>query len=333
MSSWSETVGALMSGLAIDRAGAWTPLGGLLQAAAAWRAGLSRAVRVGPGMPGDADRGDVAHLAPLVGGAEGFGRLHRMSELALEDAGEAPSRREPVIVLVGSQPTAFLEPDEALARLGASVARWAEPRVASRASFVELLAEVDQRLSAGTPAVWVVALDTELSAARLDEAERAGRLRTDQQPAGYFPGEAAVVLRFVRAAPGQASRGVLRAWSTAPAALVATSGGVAHPLALAGVVGHVLGGRAAPAHVHADLDGSEPKARAWGRCLVALRPQLEGSRTWIPALGFGEPGVVSTPLSVALALGRRLSGDTLVTAIHEHAVGAIYVEKGPIPCS
>ena len=302
----------------IDRVGVWTACGGLLSSAAAWRAGIRPATERQVSIPSNEARSVSLYLAPGVGEVEGVARLAILLELALRDAGAGPGRGEPVLLVAGQPTPGLRPPDESLRYLqevllssAPGQARWGD-----RLTCMEGLAELEEVLAnSRTRSAWIAVVDTLYDEQRLERAEQAGELKGPKQPAGLMPGEAAAVVRVVaRSGAAGAQLGPV----------VIERGAAAAGLARAVVMAL---GSASVGHVHVDLDGTEARARLWGSALAHFGARLERLRSWVPALSFGEIGAAAPLLSIALALGRRLPGDTLVTMLHDDAVATIRVNR------
>lgn len=303
--------------LNVDAVGAWTPLGGASAAAAAWRAGLSRASAPSKGAPSHDDHEAVTHLAPRVGGLEGVARLIRLIDLAFDDAGARPARRDVVLTLAGPPAAAWASPDEQRARLARSVGGACVPPSswASRLSLLDALDEAREQTLRGA-ITWIVCADSLIDPIRIEAAAAAHQLKGPDQPAGFMPGEAAVVLRL-SAAPSRLGR--IAGWGRER---IEGPPGAALARAIARAV---EGGE--PRHLHLDINGTEPRARTWGSASSALARTGGNLREWIPALSFGETGAASLALSTALALGRRVPGDAVVSGFDEQRAGALRVER------
>jgi 3-oxoacyl-[acyl-carrier-protein] synthase-1 len=122
----------------------------------------------------------------------------------------------------------------------------------------------------------LVAVDSYLDAERLTEwDERRGRLRSDRNPDGFLPGEAAVALLFEP--PGE--RRALAA--VAPPAF--------------GVEPQPIGGD------KNGLNGESHRAFEWGLARMRLTPALDEARVRHPADCVGDVGAASGALLVGLA--------------------------------
>ncbi|MBZ4417606.1 hypothetical protein [Myxococcus sp. RHSTA-1-4] len=154
----------------------------------------------------------------------------------------------------------------------------------------------------------VVAVDSLLSPPTLRQLALSRRLKTEDHPVGFIPGEAGVAL-LLRPATGRPD-------ASAPSAVILQDVCVlespeperADGRDLAACVERVLP-PGTPASEEpllvSDHNGEQRRALEWGSLLQRLRmerPEWRLERSWFPALGFGETGVVSGALGVCVTL-------------------------------
>ncbi|PTL84064.1 hypothetical protein [Vitiosangium sp. GDMCC 1.1324] len=187
----------------------------------------------------------------------------------------------------------------------------------------------------------VVAVDSYLTPVSLRRLAQERRLKTEAQPVGLMPGEAAVCFLLEREAEAR-RRGVV------PFARItaAVAGQEALPepgrrhfsgIALAECVREALQRSSVPlpfdGDFHIDLNGEPWRARHWGGALTRLRPQLADPRVHTVASSVGDTGAASGALGLCLATyelawGHARSGLALVVSSSEDGiVGCVAVQS------
>jgi 3-oxoacyl-[acyl-carrier-protein] synthase-1 len=163
--------------------------------------------------------------------------------------------------------------------------------------------EVDRALVGG--------VDTLCDSLALEGLAAQGRLKTDDNPVGLQPGEAAAFLLLESAAGVQRRRAQplaklvavgLAKESTADDA-VPTGGGLTSAITQLVAVGGPL--PAGECWFVLDLNGEERRAYDWGCCqprLVAQMPGVLPAPEWTPAISFGDTGAASGPIAVQMML-------------------------------
>lgn len=303
-------------------------------ACAAIRAGLTRPRPLRDLMALD---GDSQELVPLVGHpveplTEGFSKLGRwlqlargcLAEVAALSAGPAETGKEVVLFLVTRRLDGeYLDEDLPPEGMAAHVDRElmaplcedlglpcqaADRRLIARGSAgtAEALAEaaallVERRYRRAL----VLAVDSWMDPTLIAEATRTRRLKTDANPMGFMPGEAAVALalerkddaaRAGRTALAAIDRTVVRKATSPPLESPEVTG-----LLLSEAIEEAVAGAGEVGDLFLDLTGEEWRARQWGTALVRLAPRLTIGRTHLPALSVGDVGAASGALGVCLA--------------------------------
>ncbi|WP_437566361.1 hypothetical protein [Sorangium sp. So ce542] len=303
--------------LAISALGAATCFGGMTTAAAAARAGLSRA-RDLPDLTYVDDKSKESTPAsgsPIVGvtdGFEGAGRLGRMSALAVEELTSAadwvhPRRLQCFLALPAMAEDEARLVGQSLARALGAPADLVHVHALGHRGTGRALREAAEALRAGRCDHAVVgACDSWVDAVRLQQIADLGRLKTLNHPVGFTPGEAAVFLLLER--PGAAGGG-----RRSPDALLTdvreeieeNNHAADKPLtgrALARLLLAALG-QGDRGTLYLDLNGEEFRATDWGMALVRAQSAraLDGWAREMPAASFGDTGVASSILAAALA--------------------------------
>ncbi|NMO17682.1 hypothetical protein HPC49_10280 [Pyxidicoccus fallax] len=154
----------------------------------------------------------------------------------------------------------------------------------------------------------VVAVDSLLSAPTLGQLALSRRVKTEDHPVGFVPGEAgvALLLRPVTGHPDASTPSPVLLQDVC--VLESPEPERADGRDLAACVQRVLPpGESASEEplLVSDHNGEQRRALEWGNLLLRLRterPEWRLERTWFPALGFGETGVVSGALGVCVTL-------------------------------
>lgn len=152
-------------------------------------------------------------------------------------------------------------------------------------------------------------IDSFVSGAALKDAYELGLLRTEEQPSGFFPGEAAafILLERADAARGRGARveALLGPVAVAEEPFHRLSGVPPQGAALAHTAEACLReGQARPGLVIVNLNGDDFRAQDFGGALVRLgRERLpESFQQWYPPASFGELGAATGAASVCLAV-------------------------------
>ena len=166
-----------------------------------------------------------------------------------------------------------------------------------------LLAAQADLASRRVDACIIGAIDSCVEPRLLRAAARAGWLKTEAEATGFSPGEGAGFFLLERE-EDSSDRSVRVAIDA-----VGSAQDESHSLAespptgagLAAAIEQCLGSLGSDAHteigvVVSDLNGEERRASEWGYCLVRLQPRhpLGHARVWLPAMSFGEIGVLPT---------------------------------------
>ena len=149
----------------------------------------------------------------------------------------------------------------------------------------------------------LLVVDSLLSPPTLHQLVLHKRLKTEDHPTGFIPGEAGVAL-LLRPAEGAGSPVCIQRTQV----LETPGDGCAPGRALATCVEKVL-----PPDVPvveepllvSDHNGGQRHANEWGHLLLHLRtahPTWRLERSWFPAMGFGETGAVSAALGICVTL-------------------------------
>lgn len=152
-------------------------------------------------------------------------------------------------------------------------------------------------------------IDSYVSGAALEGAYELGLLRTEEQPSGFFPGEAASFILLERADAAR-DRGARTEALLGPVAIAEEpfhrfSGVPPRGVALATTAEACLReGQARPGLVIVNLNGDDFRSQDFGGALVRLGPtQLpEFFQQWYPPASFGEIGAATGAASVCLAV-------------------------------
>jgi 3-oxoacyl-(acyl-carrier-protein) synthase len=348
----SDAVVAERLGLSVTGLGMVTPLGlDAVTSCAAARAGISRAAP----LPGfklyDEDAWDevgvTGHALHLFAkGFEGFGRLVRLGQGALDDLLRTSpltpeqAARTALCVATGSaffqaerarQPGASNEQTQAdrgqltlvreqlLPRLRAHTRLPLPPAQChlvadDQCGFVLALFKARELLASGqVDRVIVGGVDACTDGSFMAAAHQFQALKSEAQPAGFQPGEAAAFLLIETAAVAQARgaavlaqldaaswvRDAVKRTTSQPAVGVGLSQALRVSLGLTGWP------QAAPDWLLGDLNGDVFRGNDWGYALVRLKiehPTLGEVPQVLPAEHFGELGAATGPVAVGMAL-------------------------------
>lgn len=176
-----------------------------------------------------------------------------------------------------------------------------------RTGIAELLLRCEQLLEANEVDRCIIgAVESCLEPQALLAYSAAGVLKTEANPAGFLPGEAAVYLLVERASAAR-SRGAFVLGGIAQTTDTPYLGVDELPrgLGLVTCIDATLSGSGLrPGLVIADLNGTEMRANDWGHALVHLRARWGefDFQTWMPAQSFGETGAASGAVALCVAL-------------------------------
>lgn len=355
-----------MLSICITSVGLCSSLTGAAQAAAAYRAGLSRPREHADVPRIDPDLVEPAALVvhPAAGIAEGFrgpGRLIRMVLEALNDARSAgtlselsAARTMVGLALAPDAVTYDLTPDHRLLRrLWEPLFSGRKPaqsyiRFRGREGWHELLRSAVDALSTSTVDVcMVIATDSLLEVSRLQRLAFDNRLKGPDQPAGLSPGEAACVVVLEREehamASGRSMLGRLLYAGTTPLGKAPTDvpeavwagRTLSHAIREALRVGSVL--EEETGALYTDANGERLPSTTMGHALAAL-PETCPARTWVsyaPATSYGDTGTVAPALSFCMALRAFARGYppgpyALITSTPSvDAAGAVLIAQMP----
>jgi 3-oxoacyl-[acyl-carrier-protein] synthase I len=341
----------------ITAVGLASSLGGIVQAAAAFRAGITRAQAI-PWLSATGHDGEpvavIGHPArPLVEGLDGFAAWLRLARLAWDDCWSntaattaRPQRPDGIgVILVmprihlarhgwGDDDHLALLDEHVTARLLAQIglpipqdhrAVFACDHGGTAQAF--LLAE--ERLAAGS---WrqaiVLAVDSLIDPSSVTWLAEQGRLKIIGSSHGIAPGEAAVCLVL---APADGSAGITVVSSAVHAD--ESSKPRPDPIAVAGswrgLLPADLNQTERPSVDHwLDHTGEEWRALSWGHLLSSSPLGRTNPRIHLPAEGFGATGAASGALACALALrafrrGYAKSDESFVWSVDDDGATAL----------
>ena len=315
----------------ITAVGLASSMGGIVQAAAAFRAGMTRAQAI-PWLSATGHDGEpvaiIGHPArPLVEGLDGFAAWLRLARLAWDDcwsntAATASRPQSPdsigvILVmprihlarhgwedddhatLLDEQVTARL-----LAQLGLAIPQDRRAVFASdHAGTAQAFLLAEERLAAGSwRKVIVLAVDSLLDPSSVTWLAEQGRLKVIGSSHGIAPGEAAVCLMLE---PDDGSAGITVISSAVHAD--ESSRPRPDPIAVAGSWRRLLSADVnqpdrPPADHWLDHTGEEWRALSWGYLLSSSPLGQTNPRIHLPAEGFGATGAASAALACALAV-------------------------------
>ncbi|MFP2930625.1 hypothetical protein ACLESO_36590 [Pyxidicoccus sp. 3LG] len=324
----------------VEAAGMASPLGPFVQACAAHRAGLDRfeGARDFHYFAGDANERLELKVSALPSATFGFAAAGRLVALACETFQDLREQLSPG-ALTRDTPLFLALPDplalgmavapelervearrlDALGRRVLSVTfenlDWPWPGGpwhcfgGGHVAFARALGAAGAWL-ASTPgrACVVAAMDSLLDASLLEALLRQQRLKTEDQPVGFTPGEAgvALLLRVPGRFPTDAPKGrpLVEAVSLGRAPPEAPVDGRALAACVRALRPYLPPETGEPFWV-SDHNGEELRALEWGTLQVVLRAEplhWESFDAWYTAAGFGELGVASGAVGVGLAV-------------------------------
>lgn len=211
------------------------------------------------------------------------------------------------------------------------------------AVFAQAVEQAIQRLrSRELDRCIVGGIDTCVHGDALTTLHTLGLLRTEEQPSGFFPGEAAAFVLLERADALRARSAPVEATVAAVATRLATHDRAAdkpeHGVALSAAVEACLRDpRRKPNLVVVNLNGDEYRAREFGMALVRMREAgLPAElRYWYPPEPFGELGAATGAVSACLAVraftrGYAESDQALILLLGDDAArGALVLDDIP----
>lgn len=217
-----------------------------------------------------------------------------------------------------------------------------------QAGIVQAIQDANTRLQDGrTERCLVVAVDSFVEPRMLQACATVRVLKTNDNPVGFAPGEAAGALLLERAQDvqrlGLADHGRIAGLGIAQADYHCFADVAADGRDLANAIGQALDAshgsdgdtpRPQVNLVLSGLNGTERQSQEWGHALVRLRRQhnLGDIPTWHPVAYFGETGAATGALAISLALqgfarGYSHGNSALVwLASHDGARGAIRLQ-------
>ncbi|MBZ4422603.1 hypothetical protein [Myxococcus sp. RHSTA-1-4] len=325
----------------ITALGMSSPLGGVVQACAAFRAGISR---VAPSRDlvcraeGESDPQPlpVLEASGVTFGLRGVGRLVALLGEAFQDlapAGDLPRLAElPVFLAVPDPMSRGIPVEQELWRdvpgkasaLGTRVLEQVFENLGlwrgrqpwhffggGHAAFASAVAAAHRGLrQRDFPACLVAAVDSLVIPEVLEAMMGEGWLKTPDNPVGFIPGEAAVVtlLTAPRSGEGSAPLALLRGVMLGhePRAEASDAPPLGH--ALTQCLLAALEGAEAPRDkwvLVSDHDGEQRRAMELGGLQLSLRGQGVGQgglSVWLPATGFGNTGAASGAVGLCVAV-------------------------------
>jgi uncharacterized protein (TIGR02270 family) len=296
------------------------------QVLAAARAGLVRPAPVEDVELAREQEGETyhptCHLVAEAAGHTGLGRLVRLAELGLRSLERARTfgngTKTGLFVATGSD--ALVDDADLGRELGLERL---VPRLAEHVPALRGLA-VHQVFPADSPgfAAALLAARTCLAEGRADQcvvggvdsladpavllaAARLGMLKTEEQPVGFMPGEAAAFLLLERGSDARRTRAPVKAWIETVAVAAEPPRPEGSPpagRALARVVSEAAGSGPPPELMLTDLNGTTVRAQDWGTALTRLASrELRDAPQRYPAVHFGEIGAATGGVAVAMA--------------------------------
>jgi 3-oxoacyl-[acyl-carrier-protein] synthase I len=344
--------------LVVTAAGMMSSVGDLVTACAAARAGITRRGPLGPRLPipGSEDPAEVkGHACSAVAGAEERGRLAALAALAVRDAlAPLPSpwidAQTPVWLLVpdaADRPALEqLDDSEEEPANGADaffadrLRTLAAPQLAGAQvhlvcgrhdAFIGLVSQLEELFARrACDRALVCAVDSAVEEANLARLVGEGRLRHDDSPVGFFPGEvaAAFVLESEESAHRRRAPALARLGPAAHRPASPAVADVAPPVregaaaeeeppaspgprgtllasAIAQLGEHSPGAIASVAALMDDFNGESERIRHLWTNLLRLGPaygHLRQAPRWSPAEVFGDVGAATGALHVCVAL-------------------------------
>ncbi len=327
---------------AVSGMGLQSSIGGVVTAAAAFRCGMSRAEEL-PEWPyfDEVEQDDhilVGHPATGVApGFQGIARLLKLGTNALKDLGASVdlasldlARTGVFLVLPPNCAEVERRPGELLQRL-CTIARLRADAQSQRTSFegrvgiANAIRDAQTQLENGRlDHVVVGAIDTFLTAERISTLIESGEIKTEDNPVGLVPGEAAAFILLEQMEGTRRRSGRTVAFIQTPVS-AATSAAPPPPndapknaaarderadspgKALGEVLLAALRAHGSPpleGTLYADLNGTTPRAFELATALVQVSSALpfDGWRQAFPAVSFGETGAASGLVAACMAV-------------------------------
>lgn len=320
-----------MTQVVVSGIGMHTSMGGAVQAAAGHRAGLTRVQEISERPYFSEETREIESISghPSHGVTEGFqgrGRLLRLVRNAFDDlwisvSREGISAAQCGIVVVGPDVNdgvpSWLQTEDQRQKLGSQVARLAgvyatvPDGVPYLGGKVSTAAALQGAITQVTTGAWshalVVAMDSLLEWDTLSSLVEKERVKTDSNPNGLMPGEAACVLLFESDATAAALGRVPLAVPRAPSALLTDDTEDAGPGERLARVLYEAASRTqcdpSLGTLYSDLSGNPTHAVDFATALVRLQ-RATPLATWdheMPAISFGDTGAAAGLLSTCLA--------------------------------
>ena len=176
-------------------------------------------------------------------------------------------------------------------------------------AFLKALDEAMTALASGAADRCIVGgIDSYLDVPSLEWGMLRRRLKSESNPVGFAPGEAAVFLELALPESGDAGVGTYVSkpgFGEEPGQVPGSTEEPPRGEGLAQAIGAVLAGHDRPVGlVIADLNGEPHRAMDWGYALIRAgseHPGLRTARVWAPAESFGETGCASPGLAIGVA--------------------------------
>jgi 3-oxoacyl-[acyl-carrier-protein] synthase-1 len=319
----------------------------------------------------------VAHLAPTIGrGHTGLGKLMALGKPALEDllrktdlSNEQLARTALFIVLSdgfyerphggmdveGTGPQRPTRSDamweDIASRIGAGLCHVLDLPIAtsrqhvSRAGRLGLIGALEQAsrwfASGEVDRCLLGALESCVEPSALLACAAAQVLKTEANPVGFMPGEAAAFLLVEPSVASDPESIPLQIVGTSYAKDVAYLDPEVQPLGhgLCEVVSELAKASGGiPPLVLADLNGTESRAADWGHALVRLRERFGEFATdlWLPVESFGETGAATGAVALLMAFEGAARGHVpgsnglIVLCADGGGRGAVLIETTPV---
>jgi len=318
-----------VSRIAITGVGMLTTVGyGAVTAAAAIRAGISRAVPLKLEYFDPEELGDAPVLGHVLSGIsdgfEGVALLGKLASQAILDLvlGSGLDRTDVAFwsrtgLFIGASPyrsedepfvTEILE--ETLARRVASGARLPIPQTNCRVflsehiSALEAAAEAQREIDRGRfDRVVVACADSLVKRTDLQWFSARGRLKTPDRPIGFVPGEGSAAMLLEAEASVRQRKARADAWLEKVAVGVALENDASScGQEWAETIRRCLGARKPVGSIYADLNGEGERAAQWGTMLASLGSTDVSALTLrLIAASLGDTGAASGALALAVA--------------------------------
>jgi 3-oxoacyl-[acyl-carrier-protein] synthase-1 len=218
-------------------------------------------------------------------------------------------------------------------------ARWVSRR--GRLALLGAIHQASQWFSSGTLSRCLIGtVESCVESAALLAYGAARVVKSDANPVGFMPGEAAAFVLVEPDDPGRGEPAHLRIVATTHAVDAAYLDPEVRPLGrgICEVAQQIIVGRSTakrmPELIVTDLNGTDMRASDWGHALVHLRDRFGefSSEVWLPVESFGETGAATGGLGLCMvfeaARRGRLPGATalLVLCAEAGGRGAVLLE-------